>query len=246
MNPANAMGASKRLAEMVCQCLRRRVRRRRDSWPCGSATFSTRPAASCRSVPRADRIGGAGHGDRPGDGTILHDHPRGMPAHHGLGVARDTAERCSCSTWARPCGSSIWRRRMIRLAGKIPGEDIAIEFVGSAARARSSPRSCFTPPRRPLRRATRKSSSRAGNPSNTPNSTRGSQRLRHASDAYDEPAMRRILAELVPEYYCSTLPPAGPVRRRSPSLRDRRLYGAKRCGGEYRPAPPQEVICQMP
>ena len=56
VNPANVMGASKRLAELACQAMQPRAPRSSSS--CDSATSSARPAAWCRaSAPRSRQAG---------------------------------------------------------------------------------------------------------------------------------------------------------------------------------------------
>ena len=58
------------------------------------------------AVSRAGCIRRPRDGHPPGHGTVLHDDSGGVPAHHGVGHAGDGG-RCSCSTWASRCGSSI-------------------------------------------------------------------------------------------------------------------------------------------
>ena len=45
----------------------------------------------------------------PSDDALLHDDPGGGPADHPVRLARATAARSSCSTWASRCGSSSSR-----------------------------------------------------------------------------------------------------------------------------------------
>ena len=75
--------------------------------------------------------GGPVDGHPPGDDALLHDDPRGGASSIvQAGVDRRARRRCSCSTWASRSRSSTSPRQMIRLSGKEPDRDIAIEFVG--------------------------------------------------------------------------------------------------------------------
>ena len=85
--PATVMGASKALAEWAVESanarfarhglLRRALRQRARLLRLGGA-----------DLPAPDRRGRPGHGDRPGDDALLHDHPGGRPARHPVGLAR--------------------------------------------------------------------------------------------------------------------------------------------------------------
>ena len=45
--------------------------------------------------------------------------------------ARGAAARCSRSRWASPSTSWIWRSKLIRLSGRVPGRDIAVQVIGA-------------------------------------------------------------------------------------------------------------------
>ena len=60
-------------------------------------------------VQRADRARRAGHGHAPRDDALLHVDSRGGAARAAGGAHGRTAAKCSCSTWASRCASSIWR-----------------------------------------------------------------------------------------------------------------------------------------
>ena len=104
--------------------------------------------------------------------------------------------------------------RMIRLAGKVPGRDIAIEFVGirpgekiseelfHATESSGSTRhdKIFLARNRPVEHAA---------------FTRKLAMLRDACDAFDESALRRILADLVPEYFRAPPSPLDPSSEKS-------------------------------
>ncbi len=79
VDPANVLGASKRLAEMTCQSLDERG---------GGTRFTTvrfgnvldSAGSGGAAVPRADPHRRPGHGDPSGRHPLLHDHSRGLPA----------------------------------------------------------------------------------------------------------------------------------------------------------------------
>ena len=57
---------------------------------------------------RPDRGRRPRHRHRPPHDPLLHERPGGGPARPPGRGPRPTAARCSCSTWASPCGSSTW------------------------------------------------------------------------------------------------------------------------------------------
>ena len=94
--------------------------------------------------------------------------------------------------------------QMIHLAGKIPGKDVGIEFVGPRPGEKLA-EELFHPTEE--LGATRYEKIFLANGYSTEHLRleEGLAKLREASDAFDEPAMRRILSELVPEYYRAPL-----------------------------------------
>lgn len=198
VNPVNAMGASKRLAEMVCRAV-------------DDASASTRFVA-VRFGNVLDSVGSVVPLFREqiasgGPVTVTHrDMERyfmTIPEACQLIMASatlGTGGEVFVLDMGEPVQILYLAEQMIRLSGKVPGKDVAIEIVGlrpgeklseelfhateSAgatrhekiflARSRSVEPAAFTPQ---------------------------IERLRGACDAFDESALQRILAELVPEYF---------------------------------------------
>ncbi len=125
VNPTNVMGASKRLAEMVCQslqngahavrhgALRQRARQRRQRDP---------------EVPRADRARRAGHRDPSRDHALLHVDSGGGAA-RAAGGADGTGGEFFVLDMGEPVKIVDLARDMIRLSGADP-DDIRIVFTG--------------------------------------------------------------------------------------------------------------------
>ena len=203
VNPVNAMGASKRLAEMVCRAV-------------DDASPSTRFIAvrfgnvldSAGSVVPLFREQIASGGPVTVTDRDMERYFMTIPEACQLIMASATLGKGGevfVLDMGEPVRILYLAERMIRLAGKIPGKDIAIEFVGSRpgeklseelfhATESSGPthhEKIFLARSRPVEAA--EFSTRLA-------------KLRDACEAFDEPALRHILAELVPEYFCSTLP----------------------------------------
>ena len=218
VNPVNAMGASKRLAEMVCQSV-------------DEASASTRFIAvrfgnvldSAGSVVPRFRAQIAAGGPVTVTAREMERYFMTIPEACQLIMASSALGRGG-EVFVLDMGSPMrilyLAERMIRLAGKEPGKDIAIEFVGprpgeklteelfhaTELSAPTSHEKIFIARGRPVEPAEFEAQIR---------------RLRDASDAFEESALRRVLSELVPEYYC---PPASetdhaPSRRASRRLR---------------------------
>ena len=97
-DPSSVMGASKWLGEQLVLVaaaqrppLRGALRQR-----------ARQPRQRRAHLHSPDRRRRTGHGHRPGDDPLLHEHPRGGPAGAPGGRARRRAGRSSCSTWASP------------------------------------------------------------------------------------------------------------------------------------------------
>ena len=197
VNPANAMGASKRLAEKVCRAA-------------GDASPSTRFMAvrfgnvldSAGSVVPLFREQIA----RGGPVTVTHREMERyfmtIPEACQL-VMASTALGDGGEVFVLDMGEPMrivyLAEQMIRLSGKVPGKDVAIEFIGARPGEKLSEK--LFHPAEPLSStghekillARRRPLDHAGFPEQL-------AELRKACDAFDEPALGRILADLVPEY----------------------------------------------
>ena len=101
---------------------------------------------------------------------------------------------------------------MIRLSGKIPGKDVAIEFIGPRQGEKLS-EELFHPTESLDRTRHEKILLARRQPVDHVVFTDRFSDLRKACDAFDEPALERILAELVPEYLREPpLPSEGVIR----------------------------------
>ena len=203
VNPVNAMGASKRLAEMVCLAV-------------DDASPSTRFVAvrfgnvldSAGSVVPLFReqidIGGpitVTHRDMERYFMTIPEACQLIMASATLGKGGEVF----VLDMGEPVRILYLAERMIRLAGKVPGKDIAIEFVGSRPGEKLSEELFHaTESSGPTRHE--KIFLARSRPVEHAEFTTRLAKLRDACDAFDEPALRRILAELIPEYFCSTLP----------------------------------------
>ena len=208
VNPVNAMGASKRLAEMVCQSI-------------DDASASTRFMAvrfgnvldSAGSVVPRFRAQIASGGPVTVTARKMERYFMTIPEACQLIMASASLGRGGevfVLDMGSPMRIEYLAERMIRLAGKIPGKDIAIEFVGPRPGEKLSEELFHaTETSAPTRHE--KIFIARGQPVEHTEFNARIERLRDASDAYDERAMRRILAELVPEYYCP--PPPQPGRK---------------------------------
>ena len=198
VNPVNAMGASKRLAEMVCRAV-------------DDASASTRFVAvrfgnvldSAGSVVPLfrEQIASGGpvtvtHRDMERYFMTIPEACQLIMASATLG----TGGEVFVLDMGEPVRILYLAEQMIRLSGKVPGKDVAIEFVGlrpgeklseelfhsTESAGPTNHEKIFLARSRPVEPA-----------AFTPQLAR----LREACDAFDESALRRILAELVPEYF---------------------------------------------
>lgn len=217
VNPANAMGASKRLAEMVCRAAG-------DASP--SSRFITvrfgNVLDSAGSVVPLFREQIARGGPVTVTDPDMERYFMTIPEACQL-IMASTALGKGGDVFVLDMGEPMrivyLAEQMIRLSGKVPGKDIAIEFIGS--------------------RPGEKLSEELIHPGESPGLTRCHEKillvhspsveqawfaprlakLRDACDAFDEPALRRILSELVPEYF---RPPSAEETRRTTATSPRR------------------------
>ena len=208
VNPVNAMGASKRLAEMVCRAV-------------DDVSSSTRFIAvrfgnvldSAGSVVPLFRDQIASGGPVTVTDREMERYFMTIPEACQLIMASATLGKGGevfVLDMGEPVRILYLAERMIRLAGKIPGKDIAIEFVGSRPGEKLS-EELFHSTESSGRTRHEKIFLARGRPVDHAEFTGKLAGLRVACDAFDESALRGVLAELVPEYYCP------PSRRRDPS-----------------------------
>ena len=214
VNPVNAMGASKRLAEMVCRVA-------------DDASLSTRFIAvrfgnvldSAGSVVPLFREQIASGGPVTVTDRDMERYFMTIPEAGQLIMASATFGKGGeifVLDMGEPVRILYLAERMIRLAGQVPGKDIAIEFVGSRPGEKLSEELFHaTESSGPTRHE--KIFLARSRPVEHAEFTTRLAKLRDACDAFDEPALRRILTELVPEYFCSTLPPPDHSPARSAS-----------------------------
>ena len=139
------MGASKALAEWAVEAAQNRYR----GHPLRRGAVRQRARLvrlGGADLPPPDRGRRAGHGHRREDVALLHDDPRGGAAHHPLGdllpvaaprtaaPVADARAAPQARTYVLEMGDPVkivdLARNMIRLSGKEPDVDIAIEIVG--------------------------------------------------------------------------------------------------------------------
>ena len=148
VTPATVMGASKALAEWAVEAAQNRYRATRYA----AVRFGNVLGSSGSVVPifrRQIAAGRPGDRDRREDVALLHDDPRGGAADHPLGgpaaggrapaaawrsSRRRRPRRARARTYVLEMGDPVkivdLARNMIRLSGKEPDVDIAIEVVG--------------------------------------------------------------------------------------------------------------------
>ena len=197
VNPVNTMGASKRLAEKVCHAL-----------------HEESPATRFMAVRFGNVLDSAGSVvplfreqiARGGPVTVT---DRGMERYF---MTISEACRLVMASAVLGKGGEVFvldmgepmrivylAEQMIRLSGKIPGKDVAIEFIG-ARRGEKLSEELFhsTEPLDATRHE--KILLARHRPAEYAGFAARLTELRKACDAFDEPALERILADLVPEY----------------------------------------------
>ena len=198
VNPVNAMGASKRIAEMVCRAV-------------DEESLSTRFVA-VRFGNVLDSAGSVvplfrGQIASGGPVTVTHrDMERyfmTIPEACQLIMASATLGKGGevfVLDMGEPVQIHYLAEQMIRLSGKIPGKEVAIEFIGSRPGEKLSEELFHsTESAGPTRHE--KILLARSRPVEPDAITPHLARLREACDAFDEMALRRVLADLVPEYF---------------------------------------------
>ena len=198
VNPVNAMGASKRLAEMVCRTV-------------DDASAATRFVAvrfgnvldSAGSVVPLFREQIASGGPVTVTHQDMERYFMTIPEACQLIMASATLGKGGevfVLDMGEPVRILYLAEQMIRLSGKVPGKDVAIEFVGLRPGEKIS-EELFHSTESAGRTRHEKiflARSRAVEPAEF---TAQLERLREACDAFDETALRSVLADLVPEYF---------------------------------------------
>ena len=208
VNPANAMGASKRLAEKVCH-----------------AVHDESPSTRFMVVRFGNVLDSAGSvvplfRDQIARGGPVTVTDRGMERYF-----MTISEACQLVMASAVLGKGgevfvldmgepmriAWlAEQMIRLSGKIPGEDVAIELIGARPGEKLSEE--LFHPAEPLDATSHEKILLARHrPVDYAGFAAHLMELREACDAFDEPALGRILAGLVPEYHGGPPPGEGVV-----------------------------------
>ena len=199
VNPVNAMGASKRMAEMLCRA--------------GHEASSTTRFVVVRFGNVLDSAGSvvplfreqiASGGPVTVTDRDMERYFMTIPEACQLIMASAAIGKGGevfVLDMGEPVRILYLAERMIRLAGKVPGKDIAIEFVGSRPGEKLS-EELFHATESSVPTRHEKIFLARGQPVEYAGFATGLARLRDACDAFDDSAMRRILAEFVPEYFC--------------------------------------------
>ena len=214
VNPVNAMGASKRLAEIVCRAID-------DTSP------STRFIAvrfgnvldSAGSVVPLFREQIAAGGPVTVTDPEMERYFMTIPEACQLIMASATLGRGGevfVLDMGEPVRIVYLAERMIRLAGKVPGKDVPIRFIGLRPGEKLS-EELFHPTESSGLTSHAKIFLVHSRPVDHAGFTARLARLGDACDAFDEPALVRILSEFVPEYY--RLPLLDPERSPADSRR---------------------------
>ena len=207
VNPANAMGASKRLAEMVCH-----------------AVHDASPATRFMAVRFGNVLDSTGSVVPLFREQIARGGPVTVTDREMKRYFMTISEACQLVIASAALGEGgevfvldmgepmrivYLAEQMIRLSGKIPGKDVAIEFIGSRPGEKLSEELFRSvEPLSPTRHE--KILLARHRPVEHAGFAERLAELRKACDAFDEPALERILAGLVPEYLHEP-PPLGDV-----------------------------------
>ena len=204
VNPANAMGASKRLAEKICHA----AHHVSPSTRFMAVRFGNVLDSTGSVVPlfreQIARGGPVTVTDRDMERYFM-TIPEASQLVMASAVLGDGGE-IFVLDMGEPMRIVHLAEQMIRLSGKIPGEDVAIEFIGSRPGEKFS-EELFHPaePHSPTRHE--KVLLVHQQPFDHAGFTARIAELRAACDTFDESALERILFELVPEYLHATAPP---------------------------------------
>ena len=216
VNPVSAMGASKQLAEKVCQ-----------------AASGASPSTRFIAVRFGNVLDSAGSVVPLFREQIARGGPVTVTDPDMERYFMTITEACQlvmASTalgeggevfvldMGEPMRITYLAEQMIRLSGKVPGKDVAIVFIGARPGERLSEE--LFHPAEPLSPAGHEKIHLARpQPVDPAGFAAGLAQLREACDAFDEEAVERLIAQLVPEYQCEPSPsmedvvPIGRVRR---------------------------------
>ena len=213
VDPANVMGASKRLAEMTCRA--------------GCDTSSSTLFIVVRFGNVLDSVGSVvplfrEQIARGGPVTVtdpdMERYFMTIPEASQLVLAAAALGKGGevfVLDMGEPVRIAYLAEQMIRFAGKVPGKDVAIEFVGRRAGEKLS-EELFEPGESPAATSHDKILLARSRPIRDVESFEARlAELREACETFDEPRLRSIFAALVPGY-SDGQPPAGGAFRNAP------------------------------